>query len=268
MEITLAVFSKLLTINLIRYFVIAGIPFLLFYIAYKKKCSGLKIQTKDSTWKDFMFEISHSLQSTVLFVAISMAIVFSPLADYTQLYEQADQYAWWWSPISIVLAIVLHDTYFYWMHRTMHHPRIYRYVHLVHHKSTNPSPWASYSFHWLEAIIEGLVILPIVFLIPMHLSTLGVFITLSFMINVYGHLGYEIVPSWIRSTWIFSFFNTSVYHNMHHSHVKGNYSLYFRHWDKWMKTENKGYENYFDKVMEQRGVIRPEKRIEKSADSI
>jgi len=84
------------------------------------------------------------------------------------------------------------------------------------------------------------------------LYTVSIFITLSFMINVYGHLGFEIVPARFRNSIWFKILNTTVYHNMHHSHVQGNYSLYFRHWDRWMKTENKNYEPYFDKVLERR----------------
>ncbi|MGL1488967.1 sterol desaturase family protein, partial [Vibrio parahaemolyticus] len=36
----------------------------------------------------------------------------------------------------------------------MHNKRIFKYVHLVHHHSTNPSPWAAYAFHPLEAVVE------------------------------------------------------------------------------------------------------------------
>lgn len=46
--------------------------------------------------------------------------------------------------------------------------------------------------------------------------------------------------------------NTFVYHNMHHSDEKGNYSLYFWHWDIWMKTENVNYEAYRKEKRNQR----------------
>ena len=50
---------------------------------------------------------------------------------------------------------LMHRRAFYWMHRFMHLPGIFKAVHKVHHLSHNPSPWAAFSFHPLEAIIEA-----------------------------------------------------------------------------------------------------------------
>ncbi|MEL6805609.1 MAG: hypothetical protein AAFO91_17710 [Bacteroidota bacterium] len=50
----------------------------------------------------------------------------------------------------------------------MHHPLLFKWVHLIHHRSTNPSPWASYSFHILEAILEVMIAPIILVLVPMH----------------------------------------------------------------------------------------------------
>ena len=75
---------------------------------------------------------------------------------------------------------------------------------------------------------------------------------LGLIINVYGHLGYEIAPKAFRNSVFFQFFNTSVHHNMHHSRFNGNYGLYFRVWDKLMKTEITDYEKQFDSIQEKR----------------
>jgi sterol desaturase/sphingolipid hydroxylase (fatty acid hydroxylase superfamily) len=87
-----------------------------------------------------------------------------------------------------------HDAYFYWALRLMHHPKIFKHVHLVHHRSTNPSPWAAYSFHPIEAVLEAGIFPLIVFTIPMH--SLALVTVLIYMItrNVLGHLGMEILP--------------------------------------------------------------------------
>ncbi|HBV16397.1 MAG TPA: hypothetical protein DEB71_13780 [Chryseobacterium carnipullorum] len=75
---------------------------------------------------------------------------------------------------------------------------------------------------------------------------------LSFIINVYGHLGYEIAPKWFRTSFLFGILNTSVYHNLHHSKFKGNYGLYFRFRDKIIRTENSNYIKLYDEIQNSR----------------
>lgn len=239
-------------LNILRYFIIAGFAFLIFYKLFPNTFSKNKIQARLAKQKDFLREIFHSMQTTIILAVVGIVMVKTPLSEYTQLYREITDYPIWWIPISIVLALVIHDTYFYWMHRTVHHPRLYKRIHLVHHKSINPSPWASYSFHFWEGWLEAMIAPIILFLIPMHPLALLLFTFVAFGINVYGHLGYEIAPRWFRHTFLFEIVNTSVHHNMHHEKFKGNYGLYFRIWDRIMKTEHPDYVKEYDKVQVQR----------------
>lgn len=238
--------------TLLRYILVAGIPFLLFYILFHKKADHLKIQQRRAGRKDFLREILHSLQSTCVFTIVGVLILFTPFRHYTRVYDYLTDYPSWYLALSVVLALLIHDTYFYWMHRLLHHPKLFALTHVLHHQSTNPSPWTSYSFHIVESFAEALVLLPIVWLIPMHPLGIALFMLSSFVINVYGHLGYEIMPRWFRHTVLFKIFNTSVFHNFHHSKFKGNYGLYLRFWDRLMGTEHPGYEKEYDRVQEQR----------------
>jgi len=239
-------------ITLLRYIVIAGVVFVFAYHIFKKKLERSKIQQKVIKKKDVVREIFHSLQSTVVFTIITCIILLTPMKDCTLIYDEISDYPYWWIGASTLLSLVVHDTYFYWMHRLLHHKRIFRYTHVVHHKSTNPSPWASYSFHILEAIPEGLILVVLVFVLPMHLLSISIFTVLGLIINVYGHLGYEIAPRSFRNTVFFSIINTSVHHNLHHSRFIGNYGLYFRFWDKLMKTEVADYEEKYDNIQQKR----------------
>jgi sterol desaturase/sphingolipid hydroxylase (fatty acid hydroxylase superfamily) len=179
-------------------------------------------------------------------------VLFTDFKAYTQVYDQITDYPLWWFFAGLPVCLIIHDTYFYWMHRFMHHKTIFPRVHLLHHKSNNPSPWTSYSFHFLEAWLEGGVVIAIVMLMPVHRLTIEMFVLSSFTINVYGHLGYEIAPKWFRRTWLFEVLNTSVHHNLHHHKFKGNYGLYFRIWDRLLKTEHPDYVKEYDKIQENR----------------
>jgi len=247
-EATIRIFS----VSAIRYFILAGIPFALFYLLMPAKLGKFKIQQKLATKKDFIREVWHSMQSTLVFSIIAVGLVFTPLHQYTRIYANINDFPIWYIGVALILSLIVHDTYFYWMHRLLHHKKLFRITHLVHHKSTNPSPWTSYSFHILEAITEGLVLVPIVILLPMHPITIILFTVTGFIINVYGHLGYEIMPKWFRFTWAFEILNTSVHHNLHHSKFKGNYGLYFRIWDRMMGTEHPDYVKEYDRLQDRR----------------
>ena len=52
----------------------------------------------------------------------------------------------------VVLAYIWGDAHFYWSHRLLHTPLLYRTVHKVHHQSFNPDPLSGLSMHWLESM--------------------------------------------------------------------------------------------------------------------
>lgn len=241
-----------LIVGVARYFILAGIPFLIFYLLFPRKFSKNKIQVRFAKNKDFIREILHSMQTTLIIVGVIILFFVTPVRGYTLVYTDISAYPIWWFPLSIFLALVIHDTYFYWMHWTVHRPKLFRHIHLVHHKSVNPSPWASYSFHFTEGVLEAMIVPILFFLLPMHPLSLCVFVFASFTINVYGHLGYEIAPKWFRNSFLFQIINTSTYHNLHHEKFEGNYGFYFRIWDRVMGTENPDYVKRYDEIQQRR----------------
>ena len=239
-------------LTIIRYFVIAGFFFLGFYLLFPKSLLRNKIQSRLAGKIDFLREILNSSVSSVVLAITAIIALSDGLRPYTLIYTDIHEYSLFWIPVSLVLTLLVHDAYFYWMHRILHHKKLFRITHLVHHKSTNPSPWTSYSFHFLEAIAEGGVMIVLVFIMPLHPLTLILFAFSSFLINVYGHLGYEIMPKSFRNSFWFEIINTSTFHNFHHLKFKGNYGLYLRVWDRWMKTEHPDYVKEYDRIQNQR----------------
>ena len=151
-----------------RYFLMAGIPFAVFYIAFPSRMGRMKIQQRLASKKDFLREIWYSMQSTLVFTLITVAILATPLKRYTLVYDHINEFPLWYLGATVLTALIIHDTYFYWMHRLLHHDQLFKLTHLVHHRSTNPSPWTSYSFHLLEAIAEGLILVILACVMPMH----------------------------------------------------------------------------------------------------
>jgi len=140
-----------------------------------------------------------------------------------------------------VALLVIHDTYFYWMHRMMHHPKLYKRFHAYHHKSMNPSPWAIFSFDAAEAIIHFSIGYVFLFFFPCHmLVTLAWFVAMV-AYNVLGHIGFEFFPNWIPRNRLLGLSNTSTHHALHHKYFSCNYGLYFTFWDRVMGTEHPDY---------------------------
>ncbi len=244
--------KRILTINMLRYFLIAGPAFLIFYVLFKNYFKEVKIQDRFPKNSDYLREIIYSIITIFIFVGIALIVFASPLSAYHLKYDHISDFGWGYWCLSIGLMIMLHDTYFYWTHRAMHHPKLFKYFHLVHHKSVNPSPWAAYAFHPLEGVVEAGIIFPIAFLIPFHPTALMVFLLFMMMYNVYGHLGYEILPKNFHRHFIGRWLNTSVNHNQHHKHFNGNYGLYFLFWDRWMGTIRDDYDPAYEAVDEKR----------------
>lgn len=233
----------------IRYLIVAGLAFLLAYVILRKSIQGQKIQSKFPQNKDYLREIGYSIMTIFIFAAAPVLIIHNnSIRPLTFYYTDINQYGQFYFYSAFVIMLFVHDTYFYWIHRLMHHPAIFTYFHLVHHRSTNPSPWAAYAFHPLEAIVEAGVIAVFLFTMPIHKLHLGFFFLFMIIYNVYGHLGYEIYPPGFSNSKIGRWINTSVNHNQHHQYFKGNYGLYFLFWDRMMGTIRKDYEAFFEEV--------------------
>jgi Delta7-sterol 5-desaturase len=148
-----------------------------------------------------------------------------------------------------VLLLLWHDTTFYWSHRLMHHPKIFKHIHKTHHLSRDTNVMTAVAFHPLEAIIESVWIYPLLLLVPIHPIALLAFFIFEGVHTVYGHSGYELFPSWWTKHWFFKHKTAiATHHSMHHEKVNGNYGLYFTWWDKLNGTEFEDYESRFESV--------------------
>lgn len=157
---------------------------------------------------------------------------------WTLIYDDITSMPLWYAPLSVLLYMLAHDTWFYWTHRWMHQPKWFRIAHAVHHESRPPTAWAAMSFHPVEAITGAVVIPALVFLIPIHVSMLGVVLTIMTVMGVTNHMGWEMFPGWVVRGPLGRLLITASHHEQHHQAYKCNYGLYFRHWDRLCGTDH------------------------------
>ena len=155
-----------------RYLLFAGVAYLIFWVWKREKLQYKRTQMEYPDKSKLVNEFKYSMITMVLFSFVGIGIFAAKQRGLTHIYQDFHSKGWGYFVFSVVAMIVIHDTYFYWTHKLMHHKSIFKYVHKVHHNSTNPSPWAAFSFHPLEAVIEAGILPLIVFTMPVH-SLLG-----------------------------------------------------------------------------------------------
>lgn len=142
-----------------------------------------------------------------------------------------------WFPLSIVTYLFLHDSWFYWTHRWMHQPHVFRAIHAVHHASRPPTAWAAMNFHPVEAVIVGLFIPALVFVIPIHAGVLMAVLLIMTVMGVTNHMGWEMFPKALVHATVGEWVITASHHHRHHELYRCNFGLYFRFWDHLCGTD-------------------------------
>lgn len=156
---------------------------------------------------------------------------------WTLIYRRVEDYPLWYLPVSVLLYLAAHDTWFYWTHRLMHRPWWFRHAHAVHHASRPPTAWAAMSFHPWEALTGAVVIPALVFLIPIHVAALGLVLAIMTVMGVTNHMGWELFPRIVVRGVVGHWLITATHHQRHHDEYRGNYGLYFRFWDRLCGTD-------------------------------
>jgi lathosterol oxidase len=232
----------------LRYLLFAGVLYIVFYVWKKRYFLKYKIQQKFPDNPHIIREIKYSFLSLTVFSLVSLVTFTFRRMGYTKIYTDFNEHSVAYFIFSVLAFILIHDTYFYFAHRFMHWKKIYPYVHRIHHMSTNPTPWAAFAFHPVEALIEVAIVPALVFLIPLHPFAILIWVLYQTAMNVLGHLGFELFKSGFTTGTFTKWHNTSTHHNMHHKLVNCNYGLYYNFWDRILGTNHESYEQEFEKV--------------------
>ncbi|SLN62358.1 Fatty acid hydroxylase superfamily protein [Aquimixticola soesokkakensis] len=151
----------------------------------------------------------------------------------------------WLIFVGLILPI-FHEFHFYCIHRLIHTPLLYKWVHSVHHNSINPSPWSSLSMHPVEHLLywSGTLIHLIV---PSHPLLLLYHLQLSGTGAVVGHVGFDKLEAGEDSA-----VTTHAYaHYLHHKYFEVNYADGMMPLDRWMGTWHDGTPEG-DQIMKER----------------
>lgn len=143
------------------------------------------------------------------------------------------------NPVVFVLLFFLvpfiHEVGFYFAHRSLHWPPLYRLAHKLHHRNTNPGPWSGLSMHPIEHIIYFSSILLFFFIPshPVHMINLASRLGLA---PAQGHTGFDRAVTGENSSVDISYYA----HYLHHKYFEVNYADGMVPLDKWFGSFHDG----------------------------
>lgn len=123
-------------------------------------------------------EINQGISAIPVMALLTVPFFLAEIRGWSKLYDfTSDSPFFGYTLLQYPLFICFTDSGIYWIHRGLHHPRVYRWLHKPHHKWAVPTPFASYAFHPLDGWSQSLPyhVYPLVF--PLQKGAyLGLFI--------------------------------------------------------------------------------------------
>ena len=236
-------------IRLLIFFSIAGGLYYLLHTVFKNYFSKLKIQKKDfqdkKVWHDIKWSFLNRLVLSLITVIKNYSLLYTDINNFSFTLFSINFSGWFYFFFSIILVLLIHETYFYFLHRLMHHRFVMQKVHKLHHNSTDPTSFTGYAFHPLETVIEFGFLPLIIFLLPLHINAFLIWQMVILLFTIYVHVGYEIMPKFWVNNFFTKYINTPTHHSMHHSKFNYNFGLYFNFWDRMFGTQHEKYEEVF-----------------------
>ena len=214
----------------VRYLIVSGA----FAAATRARHPGLYRGLDAQMWREMWW----SLASAAIYGVPAGVVAWGwQNRGWTRIYTDVGDYPLWYLPVSVLLYLAAHDTWFYWTHRWMHRPGPFKLAHAVHHASKPPTAWAAMAFHPIEAVTGAVAIPLLVFAIPIHVGALGLVLTVMTVMGVTNHMGWEVFPRFMWSGRLGGWLITASHHQRHHDQYRCNYGLYFRFWDRVCGTD-------------------------------
>ncbi|KAI0279264.1 fatty acid hydroxylase [Russula aff. rugulosa BPL654] len=173
-------------------------------------------------------EIQCSLRAFPGMTLLTLPWFQAEVRGYSKLYDSVDDYGLAYLLFSVPFFLVFTDYGIYWVHRTLHHPSIYKYVHKPHHRWLIPTPFASHAFHPLDGYLQSVPYHLFIFVFPLHRWLyLGLFVFVNFW-SILIHDS-DMITGHALETVI----NGPAHHTLHHLFFTVNYGQYFTWADKW-----------------------------------
>jgi sterol desaturase/sphingolipid hydroxylase (fatty acid hydroxylase superfamily) len=140
-----------------------------------------------------------------------------------------------WFIALFLLVPMIHEVGFYFAHRLLHWPPLYKIAHSLHHRNINPGPWSGLSMHPIEHVAYFSSTL-LFFVIPSHPIHMINLASRLGLLPAQGHIGFDRVVVGEEKS-----METSYYaHYLHHKYFEVNYADGMVPLDRWFGSFHDG----------------------------
>ena len=226
----------------------------LYFHTWKKQDQDLKFDPRPMPPKGNMFTFKSQVRDNV-FWTLASGVTMWTLYEVLMLWAMANGFApllnWSESPVAFIVVLFLTPVWisfhFYWIHRFLHWPPLYRFAHSVHHRNTNVGPWSGLSMHPIETLMFFSSVL-IHFLIAAHPAHILFHLFHQSLTAATSHTGFESMLVKDKSRLHLGNFH----HQMHHRYFECNYGNLEVPWDKVFGSFHDGTDESHEKFKERR----------------
>lgn len=152
-----------------------------------------------------------------------------------------------WFVVLFILLRLWQSFHFYWIHRLIHHPWLFKKIHHVHHRNVNVGPWSGLSMHPVEHFLYFSAVL-IFFIIPAHPIHV-IFLLFSLSLGAFiSHSGFDKLIIFDKEAAKAG----SFHHQLHHRFFECNYGSEEIPLDRWFGSFHDGTKEATLRIRERR----------------
>ena len=220
----------------------------------RRQGARLKYDPRPLVGRGRVYSFGSQLRDNVFWTlgsGVATWTAFEALMLWAMAHGHAPLLDWTRNPVWFLLLFPLTPVWisfhFYWIHRALHWPPLYRIAHSLHHRNTNVGPWSGLSMHPIEHVMFFSSVL-VHWVLAAHPIHILFHMQHQALTAATSHTGFEGLLVRDRTRLALGTFH----HQMHHRYFECNYGNLEMPWDRWFGSFHDGTEEAHERMKARR----------------
>jgi len=223
----------------------------------RKQGNKLRFSSTDVAAKGRRFTFNHQLKDNIIWT-LGSGVFFWTGFEALMLWAMANGVIpvlfWVENPIWFCFLFLLSPLWisfhFYWIHRFLHWPPMYKIVHALHHRNIHVGPWSGLSMHPIEHLLffSSVLVHWVVAAHPIHILFHMQHQALTASTS---HAGFDALLVKDKNALALGNFH----HQMHHRYFECNYGTLEVPWDKFFGSYHDGTHESHEQFLARRRTL-------------